>query len=93
VLREDLHHPAVGTKVLVGGKALGLPLAVRRFEDAGEPVGGGLVGADEAEVVGIVGDHVTEEPAQHPRRLRPVGAGRRHVDAVGAEIGQQQLAE
>ena len=50
VLGQDLHHPAAGREMLVVGQALGLPRPLGRLEHGGQPVGGGLVGAEDAEI-------------------------------------------
>ena len=50
VLAQDLHHAAVGREVVVVGQTLGHPGAVGRLEHGVQPVRGGLVGAEDAEV-------------------------------------------
>ena len=53
VLGEHLDHPAVGYEVLVDRQHLGLPLLAGDLVDGVEPVGRGLVRAEEAEVAGL----------------------------------------
>ena len=62
-----------GRQVVVGRDDLGLPLLVRRVEDRGQPVGGRLVGPEDAEVplVLVELDHVAEELAERARCPRP----------------------
>ena len=93
VLREHLHHPALGRLVLVRGQDLGVELAVRHLEDRAEPVRSGLVRAEDPERVAVSIDDVTEECAEHARRLGRRGARRRHVHRVVAEVGQREVAQ
>ncbi len=93
VLREHLDHPAARRKVLVDGFDARVPLLVGHLEDGVEPVGRGLVGAEDAEVVGIRPDHLGEPAAEHARGLG--GRRSRLVDRDGevAEVGQREVTE
>ncbi len=55
VLGEDLHHPAVRGEVVVGREDLGHPGLVGHLEDGAEAVRGGLVRAEDAEVLAVRG--------------------------------------
>ncbi|GCB44069.1 hypothetical protein SNL152K_1354 [Streptomyces sp. NL15-2K] len=55
VFGQDLHHPAMGVEVFVDLEPLGLPCLAAGLVDGLEPVGGGLVGADEPEVAPVRG--------------------------------------
>ncbi len=71
VFGEDLHHPAVPVQVLVDRQEFGLPGLAAGVEYGLQPVGGGLVRADEAEVAarrGVVHD-LFEEVAEDAGRL------------------------
>ena len=50
VLGQDLHHPAVRARWSSSGRIVRHPGAVGDLEDVLQPVGRGLVGADDAEV-------------------------------------------
>ena len=50
VLGEDLHHPAIRRQVVVIGKRLRVPGAVRDLEHVRKPVGSRLVGAEHPEI-------------------------------------------
>ena len=54
VLGQDLHDAAVGGEVVVAVAALGHPHAVGDLEERAQAIGGGLVGAEDAEV-GLAG--------------------------------------
>ncbi len=66
VFGEDLQDPAVRVQVLVDGQGRFLPGLAAGGVDGLEAVGGGLVGADEAEVaaVGGGGHEVPEQVAE-----------------------------
>ena len=93
MLRQHLHHLPVWREVIVGRQRLGVPGTVGRLEHRRETVRGGLVGAEEAEPVGVRPDHVTQEAAEHPRRLGERRPRSRHLDRVSAEVGQGQILE
>jgi len=92
VLAQDFHHASVGAEVGVGRFGVGHPDLVGHFEHGVEPVRGGLVGAEEAEVRRrqVQGHHVAQPAAQHPRRLGPARARLRHGHGVCAQVGQRQ---
>src|SRR5436305_990471 len=69
VLAEDFHHAPVGREVLVGGQRVGVPGAVGGLEERAQAVRRRLVGAEDAEVVGVAADDVAQEGAEHTRRL------------------------
>jgi hypothetical protein len=58
VLGQDLHHAPVGRQVLVRRQRLRVPCPRRDGEHVPEPVRRRLVGPEQAEVLGIAGDHV-----------------------------------
>ena len=93
VLGEDLHHPAVGRKMLVERIRLRDPGAIRGGEHVSEAVGRRLVGAEEPEVVAVAGDDVAEEAAEHARRLAERRRGLLHLDRVVAEVGQDEVVQ
>ena len=76
------------------GSMLGLPGLAGDLEDGAEPVGLGLVRADDPEVaVRLVGRHHVAQPAaQHPGRLGQVAPGSVTLTAYVAEVGQLQVA-
>ena len=74
VLGEDLHHPTLRREVLVDVADLGLPHLVRRLVHGAEPVGVGLVGADQAEVAArLVGAHDVAQPGAEHRVGSDIG--------------------
>ena len=95
VFGQHLHHPAGAGQMLVdlGAEELGVPLFVGHVEHRLQPVGRGLVGPEDAEVVGVEPDHLGEPPPEHPGGLGGRRAGRGHVDAVVAEVRQPQILE
>ena len=92
VLREHLQHPPFRREPLVRGQDLRLPGPVRGLEDGGEPVRGGLVGAEEAEGLGVARDHVAEKTAENAGRLARGACGLLDLDGVVAEVGQDEVA-
>jgi hypothetical protein len=58
VLREHLEDPPIRRQMIVARCDLGLPGAVGYRKDILEPVGGGLVGAENPEIGGIRRDDV-----------------------------------
>ncbi len=86
VFGEDLHHAAVPVQVLVDREEFGLPGLAAGVEDGLQPVGGGLVRADEPEVAagrGVVHD-LFEEVAEDAGRL--VQGRARLVDGDGEPV-------
>ena len=70
VLAEHLHHPPGRGQVLVDGLHGRVPLLAGGLVDGwGESVGGGLVRAEDAEVVRVVPDHPRQPLAQHAGRF------------------------
>ena len=93
VLRQHLHHAAVGCQVLVVGLDLGKPHLVGRSVDGVEPIGGRFVGTHEPESVPVAGDHVAQERAQHPRGLVRDGRRPRHRHGIVAKVGQVEVVQ
>ncbi len=69
VLAEHLHHPPLGREMVVAGQTLGHPGAIGHLEYGAQAVGGGLVGAPDAEAVGVAHDDVAQPRAEHARGL------------------------
>ena len=93
VLAQHLHHPPVRREVVVAGHDLRVPRAVGRLEQRREPVRGGLVGPEHAEVLHVRPHHVAQEAAEDARRL---GGGDRRlgdVDGVVAEVRHPQVLQ
>ena len=90
VLGQDLHHPPLGRQVLVHRLGLGLPHAVGGLEHGVEPVRQGLVRAHQPEAVGVAGDHVAQEDAQHTGGFAGLRSGILDRDRVIAEVGHLQ---
>ena len=84
VLAEHFHDAAVGAHVVVGGQDGCGGDAVGDFEQGVEAVGGGFVGAEDAEVAGLhVELHDVAQHAAHDARgFGDYGAGLGHVDRV-----------
>ncbi len=93
MLGEHLHDPPLGRQVVVGGEGLTLPLTVGDLEDVLQPVGAGLVGAEDAESLRVVAGHVAEVGAKHLGGLREGRPGAGHLHRVVAEVGQHQVLE
>ena len=62
-------------------------------EDVAEPVGFGLVRAEQPEVGRVIPDHVAQPAAEHPGGLRGRRAGRGDVHGVPGEVGQPQVTQ
>ena len=93
MLGEHLHHAALRPEVLVVGPGLGQPRLVGRLEHRRQPVRRGFVGPHQAEPVGVAGDHVAKERAEHAGGF---GGSRRrfvHGDGVIGEVGQVEVAQ
>ena len=88
VFAEHLHHPAVGAEVGVDGLDLGHPDLARDVVDGVEPVGGGLIWAEQAEVarLQIERDDVAKVGPQHPRGFRLHGAWAADFDRIVTEV-------
>ena len=95
VLAEHLHHAPVGREVVVARLDLRHPRAVGLLEHGAEPVRGGLVGAEDAEVRGVlVAAHdLAQVDAEHARRLARRLRRRGDVDRVVAEVRQAEVAQ
>ena len=93
VLGQHLHHPPVRGEVIVAGHRGRVPGAVGRLEHRREPVGRGLVRAHQPEPVGVRGDDVAQERAQHPGGLAGLGRGAVNRHRVVAEVGHHQVAQ
>ena len=70
-----------------------VPLLVGDVEHRLQTVRRGLVGTEDAEVVGVQPDDVGEPLAEHARRLGDRRPGGDDVDGVVAEVGQAQVLE
>ena len=90
VLAEHLHHAPVGREVVVARLDLRHPGSVGLLEHGAEPVRGGLVGAEDAEVrrVLVAAHDVAQVGAEHARRLAGGLRRRRDVDREVAEVRQ-----
>ena len=88
VLGQHLHHPAGPGQVIVdlGGEELGVPLFVGHVEDGLQSVGGGLVGAEDTEVVRVEPNHLGQPLTEDPGGLGDARTGGRYVDAVVPEV-------
>ncbi len=95
VFGEHLHHATVVGEVFVGGQGSGLPRLAGGVVEGVEPVGGGLVGADHAEVPapGGRGHDALQEAAEHLGRFVEGGAGPVDGHGVVREIGQREVAQ
>ena len=84
VLAEHLHDAPVLGEELIVRDGLGDPLAVGGLEDGREPVGDGLVGAEDAEVAALAVevDHVAQECPEHSGVLGVRGPGSGDVDGI-----------
>ena len=89
VLGQDLHHPAVGGKMIVIAVDLAQPGPVGDFQNVLPPVGVVLVRGEEPEVAGLLVERndVTEERAHDAGRLGDGMAGPVDLDLVVAEVG------
>ncbi len=72
------------------GQDVGHPGLAARLVDVIEAIGGGLVRAEETEVVGIGADHVAQQAAQRARVLFPDRARPGDFDGIVAKIGPYQ---
>ena len=93
MLGEDLDDAARRCELVVARADLGIPLTIGDVEDVAEPVGRGLVGAEDAEVVRVPADDVGEEPPEHAHRLARLR--RRPLDRHGicAKVRQVEIAQ
>ena len=91
MLAQHLHDAAVGAEVDIDSLDRGHPFLAGDFVDGLQPVRGGLVRAEQTEIllVEIELHHVAQEFSQHPRcfRLDTAGLGQRH--GVIAEMGHR----
>ena len=65
VLRQHLHHPAVGRQVIVPRDDLALEHLAGHLENVVEPVERGLVRPQQPEVRRVGPDHIPQPGAQH----------------------------
>ena len=89
VLAEHLHDPAVGCQfaaILVFGKILGKPGLLGHLIQRGQPVGGVLVRAEDAEIVRVVAGDVAQELAQQLGRPDLDRAWLLRRDGIVAEV-------
>ena len=94
VLAQHFHDPARRGDVVVGGQDLAVEGAVRDLEHGAQPVGGGLVRAEEAERLLVSRDHVPQE--KHAKDARGLGARRAgplHGHGIVAEVRQREVTE
>ena len=90
MLGEHLDHPAHSREVLVhlGTDELGVPLLVGPVEHGLQPVGRGLVGSEDPEIVRIEPDDLGQPLTQHPGGLGDRGPRGGDVDREFTEVGQ-----
>ena len=95
VLAQDLHHPAVGRHVIVVGLAREHRAAVLHVEDVTEPVGVGLVRAEEPEVGlgAIAREDVAHELPELAGRAVQLGGRARDRQRVVGIVGQVERPE
>ena len=79
--------------MVVPGDDLPLELLAGHLVDIGEPVGFGLVRAEQPEVRRVVPDHVAQEIAEHPGGLRHPRTRRGDRHGVVPEAGQRKVAQ
>ena len=91
VFAQHLHHPAIGREVIIDGERLRHPGPVGHVEDGAESIGDRFIRSHQAEVPGIVGDDVTQIPAQDLRRLVKRRSGLFDLDGIIAKVRQTQL--
>ncbi len=93
MLGEHLHHAAVGPRFSSSGPVSASHALSVDSNTAAEPVRRGFVGPHQAEPVGVAGDHVAKERAEHAGGFG--GSGRRfvHGDGVIGEVGQVEVAQ
>jgi hypothetical protein len=85
MLREDLHHPALGGYALVVGEGVD-QAALVDLEHRPEPVRVRLVGAEQSEAPPVRRHQVPEQRAQGPRRLRHRGAAPLDRNGVTGDV-------
>jgi hypothetical protein len=92
VLAQHLHHATLGRDVIVDVDRGLLETAVLDLEHRAEPVGVGLVGANQPERRRVGDVDVAQELAERARRLVDHDAGRRHRHRVVRERGDRERA-
>ena len=93
VLAQHLHHPAIGREVIIDGERLRHPGPVGHVEDGAESIGDRFIGSHQAEVPGIVGDDVTQIPAQDLQLLGELATVRMRIRAHPASTGWWQRGQ
>ena len=95
VLAQDLHHPAVRRHVIVAGHPRQHRAAVLHVEHVAEPVGVGLVRAEEAEVGGgaVAREDVAHELPELAGRAVQLGGRLRDRQRVVGVVGQVERPE
>ena len=93
VLGEHLDARGPRAQCLVGREDLRLPGARGHLEDRAQPVRRRLVGAEDAEAVGVAAHDVPQEGSEDAGRLGGGPAGRLDGDGVVAEVGQRKRLE
>ena len=91
MLTQHLDDPSVERESVIRRDLLLGVDATRRLEDGIPAVRRGLVGAEDAERLGVALDDVADEPALLARRLRLGRARRRDLHCVVAEVGQREV--
>ena len=95
MLGKDFHHAALGSQELISRFCFGVPLPRRCFEDGSEPVGQGLVGAENPEVplILIVSNHVAEESSEDAGVLSVDSTRNGNLNGALPEIRQAQVSQ
>lgn len=78
--------------VVIDRPQRGVPLLVRDLEDGVETVGGGLVGAEDPEVLRVGRDHIAQPGAENAGGLADGPSRSRDIDGVVAEVRENQVA-
>ena len=93
VLAQHLHDAASSRQVLIDRPDLGIPLLVGVLVHVrGEPVGCRLIGPENAEVLLVVPDDVSQPGSENARRFRRGLPRRGDLDRVVAEVRKAQFA-
>src|SRR5215207_661692 len=95
VFAQDLEDPPRGRDVVVDRERLADEAAVLDLEDGAEPIGVGLVRAEEPEVsrIGVACEGIAEHLTQASGGLVVLLRWRRHLDGVAAEVGQVEVLQ
>ena len=78
--------------VVIDRPQRGVPLLVRDLEDGVETVGGGLVGAEDPEVLRVGRDHIAQPGAENAGGLADGPSRSRDIDGVVAEVRENQVS-